>query len=480
MKKQNFIESNIWVIVSNIIISSKGIILIPILIKSYGEGIYGSYVLLASVAMVIFQLSSFGIGYKYKRYMPSIVNKSRKQNLYYTQLVFHLISILFFLILFSYLSNDINNKLLKLNAKYEIIIFIAYIISILLFNQSSNYFRLTHRIKYYAIIQTLYPIISITLIYLFAQIDNNNTLNRILTIYTCVLLLLTFINNAKILKELGITIPKLKFRYIINDINYGYPLVIYYLIDFTLGSFDRFIISFFLGSIAVSYYNPAYLLGALILIIPKTFSVVLQPYLSKQYDENRRGFKLSHATKSIEIYLLFALPYVIGTIFFSKPILKLLTTQVIANNSYFITPIVSLGVLFFGLNNIYSTIYFVKRKTKSILYINGLSVVLNIAINIIFISIYKNILVAAISTFLSYFISFLIFNSSMRKTTKLKLDVKFISKIFISTLILLSYLILINLMINEMFILKLISSIIIYLTALVCLKTFKINKLLIQ
>ncbi|MBN2487004.1 MAG: polysaccharide biosynthesis C-terminal domain-containing protein [Bacteroidales bacterium] len=473
MRKQGFIESNIWVTLANVFTSLKGVILVPILINTFGKDIYGSFVLLGNVSIMLFQLSSFGIGYKYKRYLPSVLNVKRKNSLYYTQFFFHLFALFLFISLFIAFSDEININLLKINAKYNLFLYTAYTFSILLFNQSTNYFRLTHRIRFFAINQILLQVISLALIILISKVALYRSLNVIFVVYTIVAFVLSFVNSLKIITEIGLSFPDFKLKRIISDIRLGYPLVLYYIMDFTLGSSDRFIIAYFLGSTAISYYNPAYILGALITIVPRTFSVVLQPFLSKQFDESKEGLKFVKAEQSLEIYLLFAIPFVVGTVFFAKPIIAILANNEIANASYFLTPIVALGILFFGINNIFSTIYFVRNKTQLILWYNGLSFLLNVTINIVFISIYRNIIVAAISTLISYFVSFVIFYFNIRKSTKIQIDRLLIVKILLASGFMSLFILGLNHFFDKLFLLKILSSIFVYFAFIIFFKVFK-------
>ena len=88
-------------------------------------------------------------------------------------------------------------------------------------------------------------------------------------------------------------------------------------------------------------------------------------------------------------------------------LLTLLASKEIAEQSVYVAPIVGLGILFYGLTLILSNVFFVHLKTNLLLNINLLAAFLNIALNIIFIHLFKMIIIAAVTTFVSYLIVFI-------------------------------------------------------------------------
>lgn len=430
MKSNSFLKDSIWVGLSNLLISLKGIIVIPIIIKFIGVNTYGVYVLVFTSVMFIFQISSFGVFYRYRRFAPSDLSKAG--SLFYEQFIPHFISILFFSSIIFINFKFVSNSILKSSLDISPILFIFFIILYFLFNQTNNFFRLTDRVKIYSIFQVVYPYLNIVLILLFIFVEKR-TINYILIAQNLSLFFIILFLLRKLISEIGVhyrfSVDKILF-----NIKKGFPLVLHYLIDFFLSSSDRYVIAFFLGATAVGVYNPAYSLGALIIFIPKIFGAVLQPHLSREKDNNNNT-EFIKARNSIKIFLLIGIPFVVGAFFLSKSILSLLANSQIAEQSYLITPIVSFGILFYGINTILGTILFIEGKTIKIFYFNALAAILNIVLNIAGIYFFRSILVAAISTLFSYFISFLFFYFNTKKYFRFRLSLKYILSIVFSSLI---------------------------------------------
>ena len=93
---KSFFRDNAIVIIGVALVYMKGIILMPIIIKTVGVTIYGGFVLLSSLLGIVFGISSFGAGFRAKRFMPSAGNMQARRDLFYPQFFFQMFSIVFF------------------------------------------------------------------------------------------------------------------------------------------------------------------------------------------------------------------------------------------------------------------------------------------------------------------------------------------------------------------------------------------------
>ena len=76
--KKEFIKDNLITLIAHAIISLKGFVVMPLIIKIVGINIYGGTILIQSMIGFIYGISSFGIGIKMKRYLPSAKKKEEK------------------------------------------------------------------------------------------------------------------------------------------------------------------------------------------------------------------------------------------------------------------------------------------------------------------------------------------------------------------------------------------------------------------
>jgi O-antigen/teichoic acid export membrane protein len=210
-----------------------------------------------------------------------------------------------------------------------------------------------------------------------------------------------------IFKEIGIRFSFFKFKDLISNIKIGFPLVLNYIVDFILAGSDRYLIGLFLSVTSVGYYNPAYILGSLIILFAKAMGGVLPQLLSKAVDDKKEKEAQKMLNYALKFFLLLAIPYIFGAIVFGQPLLTLLANSDVAEKAFIVIPIIAIGTLFYGLNLILANVLFVKMKTKTIFSMNLIASIFNLLANIILLYFFRNIIVAAITTLLSYFIAFI-------------------------------------------------------------------------
>lgn len=87
-------------------------------------------------------------------------------------------------------------------------------------------------------------------------------------------------------------------------------------------NFDAVLLGFLRGATFVGWYNAAYKLILVGMSFPISYFAGLFPALSQLYTEDRGGFRLL-ARRTIELWLMFVVPLVIGGIFLSEAVIGL-------------------------------------------------------------------------------------------------------------------------------------------------------------
>jgi O-antigen/teichoic acid export membrane protein len=285
-------------------------------------------------------------------------------------------------------------------------------------------------------------------------------------------------------REIGFTLTLPKIPRLVEDIKLGLPLVIVYMVDFILNSSDRYVITAFMSVTAVGYYNSAYALGTFIVLLPKISGVVLPPMVSKAVDTGNDTEARTMVNYTVKFFLLAAVPFVVGSAVMSKPLLTLLANQEVADHAFLVTPIVALGTLFYGLNIILSNVLFVRLKTTVMFKANFIAAILNVGLNLLIFSFIRNILVAAISTFLSYLIAFIFFHRAVTLDWPIDYDFKTIIKSIMASSVmgvvlgLISSQLVIGIPGVAFVMAEIIIGIIVYCLVIILLKTFSPKELL--
>lgn len=439
---KSFIKDNALVLSGHILIYLKGIILLPILIKSVGVTVYGGYTLVITTLGFLFGISSFGAGFRCKRFLPSSVEKRARQLLFYPQFLFQVAVI----IGLSLLCLPFNPLIEKHLHAFRLAIWLVplYLLSMTIWSQSTDYFRYTNRMAYFNYSTVVHPYAFIGAVLLILSLNMKLTVNLLLASQIIIMFIISVPLSAKMLGEIGLQPCFYKTRQLVEDVRLGFPLVLSYLVDFILSGSDRYLIAAFISITAVGYYNPAYTLGSLIIFFPKVSGVVLPPLLSRAVDEGREDEAQTMLNYTLKGFLLVAIPFVGGSYILSGPLLTLFANAEVASNALMATPIVATGILFYGLTVILNNIFFVRMKTKMMFKISAAAAILNVLLNLIFLYLFRNVVVAAVTTMISYFVVFLYASRVARALWKIDWSYKIVLKSIFASMIMVLVLILVE------------------------------------
>jgi len=411
----------------NLLVSLSSLLLIPVLTKNTTTQDYGIYVQTTVTIGLISNIITLGLPYAMVRFLASEKDiKIIKDDFYSVTSFILMLSVLTGIILLVF-SNYIsimlfsgNNKILYL----LVLIVILNTLNIVLL----NYFRTFQKMKKYSLFYFLQSFITLVLAIFFSINDYSIVyiVSSILISNFIIFLLMLIL----ILNEIKFTLPK--FKNIRKYLDFGLPTLPSSLSYLVIDSVDRYIIGIFMGLTYVGYYNPAYVLGNVIMILTLPFTTVLLPSLSENYDQNNLEQTYSLINFSLKSFLILAIPAAAGISILAKPMLIILTTEEIALNSFFVTPFVAIGTLILGTSSIIGNAIILKNKTKILGVIWLFGGILNFLLNIFLVKII-GIVGAAFSTLLSYvFISGIIYYYSL-KMFDLKIDWTLILKIIIAT-----------------------------------------------
>jgi O-antigen/teichoic acid export membrane protein len=425
---RSFVKDNLFVLLGHVLIYSQGVILMPVIIKTIGIKVYGGYGILITLVGFVMGISSFGVGFRRSRFLPSAPDRDTRQGLFYPQFYFHFTSLMLLSMVLILSFPAFDRLFLKGDVSFSIWLIVPYFIFYLLYSQTTDYFRYTHRINYFNFSTVSFAGLNIAFIILLFSLAYRLTVNVLFTVQIVSSLLVALPLTLKMIREIGLRFVIPTLRDLTEDIKLGFPLVLVYIVDFVLNSSDRYVITAFISITAVGYYNAAYALGSVIVLFPKISGVVLPLFMSRAVDTGNEAEARTMVNYTVKFFLLAAIPFVVGSAVMSKPLLTLLANKEVADNAFIVTPIVALGALFYGLNIILSNVLFVRLKTAVMFKVNFIAAFMNLALNLLIFYFIRNILVAAISTLISYLVAFIVMHRVVAIEWPLYFDFKTIIK----------------------------------------------------
>ncbi len=215
---------------------------------------------------------------------------------------------------------------------------------------------------------------------------------------------------------------------------YGMPLMGNMIATSVLNKSDIYVIQYFLGEDKVGIYQTNYS------IIASAFTLLAAgamrgsyPTIIRTWSEGDTELTKILISNAIRTYLLISLPAVVGVFCISDFVAKVLFEA-----KYFeghsIMGFVALGMMFLGLTEYAIKPWELNARTKEIFKRSMISGILNIILNIVFIKIfgYK---FAGISTFLAFFIYFLLAKSGTKEYMPFNINKPSLYRILLSIFI---------------------------------------------
>ena len=207
---------------------------------------------------------------------------------------------------------------------------------------------------------------------------------------------------------------------LIELLKYSVPLIPNTLCWWVVNVSDRVVIRIFIGEAANGIYSAACKFPSLFSMISNIFQLSWTESASENIEEKDKaiffGKIINQATRfysSCNMGFIAILPFV-----FHILIKKDFT------EAYWYIPILMTGALFHAVADLYGSIYTALKETKNIAKTTVLSAVINIVINVIFVT-KIGLFAAAVSTFIAYLVITVIRYIDIRKRIGIKLYIKY-------------------------------------------------------
>ena len=165
-----------------------------------------------------------------------------------------------------------------------------------------------------------------------------------------------------VLTKVGLKFPD--FSLAKSYLFFGLPTIADGVSYWIITSVDRYFIGFFWGILFVGYYAPAYSLGTLLTLFLFPIGFMLSVILPKAFDENKMEEVKEYLSHSLKYFLLLVIPAGFGVCVLSKQLLIILSTNDVANKSYFIVPFIAASITFYGVSYFFSEVLILYKKTK--------------------------------------------------------------------------------------------------------------------
>lgn len=399
-QRKDFLKSVAVTVGSQAVVFLKGLLLVPILVKSAGVALYGGYVLVMTSVSFVQGISSLGVGYRFKRTSPGLAGPAERREVFLPQFNFHILATLGMGVVLGLTLGLWGGD--ALGGRSLLWVVPTLMVANTLQSQIADYFRFTDRVGWYNVITTARTVLFLAaVLVLFAQ-GRDLGVVRLLTLEAGATALTLALPTALVLREVGWGRVSYDAGALAADIRVGFPLTLSHVSDFALSSGDRYLIALVLGVGAVGLYSPAYALGAIIILIAKVMGVVLPPRLARARDLGDQAAFAGLVDLAVAAYLAVAIPFTVGAYVLGRPLLRLMANDAVADGGGLIAGIVAAAMIFYGLASVLEQILFVEGRTGAIMRSTVGAGVVNLVLNAALLSVWPHLAVAAWTTLVSY------------------------------------------------------------------------------
>ncbi len=374
-----------------------GFIRLPILTKSLGAGLYGTWSLLDVTISLITPFALMGLHMGLVRFLSAEKDKARIREDFFS--LFSLVlaagaALAVLLILFS----DLLAVHIFKDAGSSVYIKMASVLILInaIVTFSLAYFQSFRQIGLRTGIGLLQGILQVGLLAVFVSMGYE--LSGVIASFIASGIFVSLLMLFFIIRQRGFQLPR--FTRLKEYLIFSLPLAPNIAITWIINASDRYIISYFMGTADTGIYNAAYSIGAYAAFIMMPIGIVLYPTISRYYDEGKLDETRTYLSYSVKYFSMIAIPAAFGISILAEPLLRLLTTEEFVPGAV-IVPYVAAGVIIAAMHPIGEYIILLAKRTKLLVLLLGVSAVMNIILNIILIP-QIELLGAAIATLITY------------------------------------------------------------------------------
>ncbi|WP_083912364.1 oligosaccharide flippase family protein [Natronolimnohabitans innermongolicus] len=374
----------------------RGLIVIPILTIYLGAADYGAYVQILAITTLVGQVAILGLD-------TGIVQYIQQYNDDEAVVYWSIMSLIMVTSVVSILVVITTSSLLSQYTLGTTDFTTAFVIGAGLvpltigFRLGQGYLRATRRIKIYSYsdaAEVYLHVGSITAVVLLTEWGIVGVMAAVVATRCLVVLIM----HAAIIFEVGFSKPSL--ARLQAYLNYSLPTMGTDVARSTLTRADRVLVGFFLGASAVGVYSVAYQLAQVMMIYIRPLSISLFPEFSRLWSNDPTQIQMI-TIPGLRYFLALAIPSIGGLWLVGQDVLNLLTTSEIASSAVPLLILLSAGILFQGLTEIYTQLFYAADKTRIPLIIQASSAIINVVANIILLPT-VGLAGAALATLLAY------------------------------------------------------------------------------
>jgi O-antigen/teichoic acid export membrane protein len=425
---EKFSVDIIWVAISEVVFFISSIAVVPLLVKCYPKEVYGLWTQVVATVFFLVPIVSLRLEQACVRFLSSIDDPDELarslSTILWVTVLFSLIIIMLIVVgsrpLSYFLFASFNYSVLVMLAGLWTALQSQYILL-------TAYFKAIRRMKTYSLLNTTFQIGRLSTI-AFLAVKGHSIVTVVWGVIAAYFLF-SVILLFKIFLKVGLSLPN--FEKLKIYLTYSLTLIPNTALLWIITMSNRFFITHEFGVAHAGIYATSYLLGTTIQFILKPFNLVLFPYAARDWDFNNHESVRLYFHYAVQFFFIISIPAAAGLAVISQPLLTIIASKEFAAGSILVF-IIAVGVFLNGLFQINVLVFHLKRTTKWIPLILLLGASVCLLLNYLFIPKF-GLIGAAVSTLISNVIIASAVGLYSWRTVKLRLDIKIIFKVILSS-----------------------------------------------
>lgn len=373
-----------WQLATKTINVISGFIIITLISRTFGEKGIGIYTTVMAYIGFFFMPVDFGLNAAAVKHL--VTNKYSANHIFQNLLGLRLLLSIALMALAAsvmlILPYDADKNIgYSIEIKIATIFVLGSILAQGMIATGNGYFQATHKYKYSFIASIASAIINTALMYIVITSTGNLVLSLVSFSISGIIGGIGSILLVK--REIGNVGPKITKAYFKEIITETLPLTISIIVNLIYFRIDAILLPIYRPVEEVGKYNVSYRIFDAILVIPNYFANALYPTLLEKFQESKAA--LIQILKKSALILSGAALIITAVTYFMAPYAIYALLGNYDDTAILYTRILSSGTIVFFISSIAMWALIVIGKQKKLSYIYGISMIINIILNVIFI-----------------------------------------------------------------------------------------------
>ena len=375
---QKFTKDVLAVGIAQMLLSLRGLILLPLIAGVLGVVAYGVWAQAHITLSLVGTFASLGMGFAFIRFFAGETDRASIRHGFFSIFIAELVWSCLLAIVLYIVATPVAGMLFGGSESVNVVRLCAAILPFYMMNfHFLFFFRAFREMKRFAILQISLSLGELALVFTLVLSGQGvfGALLGMLTAYVLFDMVVFFM----VVRRVGLSLPRsLSLARLKEYLRFGLPLLPSSIVEWLVNSSDRYVIAAFLGIAVVGMYSAAYSLAAAISVYASPIAMVIVPTLAYLYDNGQIEEVKKHLTYSLKYLLLLAIPSAVGMSLLARPILQVLAGTEFAEAGIKVIPFVAAATVLHSCHSVVAQPILLAKKTHIIGIAWGAAAALNL------------------------------------------------------------------------------------------------------